>query len=143
MDYIMLMMTVSDNTATDYLVGLVGQKSIQEKVLLPFGLTGSKCDMDCAGLLTNYYGVNIDQYRAKCGTGKWFDCYKNSYFRCTEEKNNQTTPRDMVKLLSLLNAGQVVDAGSDRQMLNIMAQCKTNARIPAKLPDDVVVEHKT
>jgi beta-lactamase class A len=49
----------------------------------------------------------------------------------------------MIKLLSLMNQGQVVDPDSDQQMLDIMAQCKTNTWIPALLPDGVRVEHKT
>ena len=143
MDFVMLMMSISDNTATDYLVNAAGFENIRKNVIEPLGLTSTKCHFGCMDLLTRCYGVTLEEYRAKCVGSGWFDAHMGSYFRCTEEKNNQTTPRDLVKLLSLMNEGRVVDAENDRQMLDIMAQCKTNSRIPAKLPEGTRVEHKT
>jgi beta-lactamase class A len=65
------------------------------------------------------------------------------YFLCQEEKNNQSSPRDMVKLLSLMYDGKLLGTDSDQRMIDIMRQCKTNARIPAKLPEGTPVAHKT
>ncbi len=143
MDYIMLMMSVSDNTATDYLVSLAGKENIRINVLEALELNNSKCDLNCMENLTGCYNTTLEEYRKMCESDSWYDSYMGSYFLCQEEKNNQTTPKDMVKLLSLMNQGQAIDPDSDRQMLDIMAQCKTNARIPALLPDSVRVEHKT
>lgn len=143
MDYVMLMMTISDNTATDYLVKLAGKENIRRNVLERLGLHDSKCDMTCMENLVACYNTTLEEYRDRCNSGSWYDSHMGSYFLCQEEKNNQTTARDMVKILSLMDQGQAIDPDSDRQMLDIMAQCKTNARIPALLPNSVRVEHKT
>ena len=143
LDYVMLMMSISDNTATDYLCKRAGFDNIRKNIIEPLDLTATKCHFGCMDLLTRYYGVTLEEYRDKCAGTGWFDAHMGSYFRCTEEKNNQTSPRDLIKLLSLMNEGKVVDAENDLQMLDIMAQCKTNSRIPAKLPEGTRVEHKT
>lgn len=142
-DYVMLMMSISDNTATDYLVKVAGFENIRKNVIEPLNLTATKCDFGCLDLLLRCYGVTLQEYREKCAGTGWFDAHMGGYFRCAEEKNNQTSPRDLVKLLSLMNEGEVVDAECDKQMLDIMAKCKTNSRLPAKLPEGTRVEHKT
>ena len=143
MDYVMLMMSISDNTATDYLVSVAGLENVRNNILAPLGLSATKCCFNCIDLLTQYYGVSVEEYRDKCNSDTWFDAHMNSYFRCDEEKNNQTTPMDMVRFFELLYKGQVVDSVSDREMLRIMAKCQTNSRIPAKLPEGITVAHKT
>lgn len=143
MDYVMLMMSISDNTATDYLVGLAGLENVRDHILIPLGLDATKCYFNCIDLLTRYYGVTVEEYREQCKQDTWFDAHMNPFFRCEEKENNQTSPKDMVRFFELLYKGQVVDGESDREMLGIMAQCQTNSRIPAKLPADVTVAHKT
>ena len=143
MDYAMLMMSISDNTASDYLFSVAGPENIRKYVIEPLELTNTKIDLNCAQLLTNYYDVTIEEYRKILKeNGRWYR--RNSpYFLCELEKTNQTTPREMVKLLRRMYEGKLMGGDSDRRMLDIMRQCKTNARIPAKLPEGVAVAHKT
>lgn len=143
MDYAMLMMSISDNTASDYLFGVAGPENIRKNVIEPLGLAQTKCDLNCAQLLTHYYGVDMEEYRCLMDAEERVHCRKGSYFLCEEEKNDQTSPRDMVKLLSLLHEGKFLDPQTDQQILNVMLKCQTNARIPAKLPNGVTVAHKT
>ena len=142
-DYVMLMMAISDNTASDYLYNLVGSENIHKHLFEPLGMTGSRCNIDCGGLQTSYYGVTMEEYRQLMAVDGRFHVRNGSYFACREEKNNQTTPRAMVTLLSRLYEGSCIDPDSDREILNIMAQCQTNGRIPAKLPHGIRVAHKT
>lgn len=142
-DYVMLMMAISDNTASDYLYNLAGSENIHKYLFEPLGMTHSLCNIDCGGLLTSYYGVTMEEYRQLMAVDGRFHVRNGSYFACREKKNNQTTPRDMVTLLSRLYEGTCVDPDSDREILNIMAQCQTNGRIPAKLPHGIRVAHKT
>ena len=143
MDYAMLMMTISDNTASDYLFSVAGPENIRKNIIEPLELTGTKIDFNCAQLLTSYYDVTIEEYRRVLREdGRWYR-RNHPYFLCEPEKNDQTSPRDMVKLLSRMYEGKLLDGDSDRRMLDIMRQCKTNARIPAKLPEGVAVAHKT
>ena len=142
-DYVMLMMSISDNTATDYLMKLADPEDIRRDLLLPHGLEHTRCNMDCRGLLTAYYGITVEEYREIVRKDERFHMRNGSYFRCTEEKNDQSSPKDLTKTMSLLYAGRFVDAENDAAILDIMAKCHTNARIPAKLPASVKVAHKT
>ena len=143
MDYAMLMMAISDNTATDYLYKRAGAENVEKHIIAPLELKDTKFNADCGTLLTSYYGVTVEEYRAVINSGGRFHARNGSYFRCDEERNQQSSPRDMVKLLSRLQEGRLIDAASDKQILDIMLQCQTNGRIPAKLPRGVTVAHKT
>ena len=142
-DYVMLMMAISDNTATDYLMNLAGAENVQRYLCETVGLTQTRCNMECGQLLTRYYGVTTEKYREVMQVDGRFHCRNGSYFACQEEKNNQTSPRDMVKLLSLLYSGQLLGKETDGEIIRIMEQCQTNGRIPARLPHGVKVAHKT
>jgi len=144
MDYTMLMMTISDNTASDYLFGVTGADRIRQNIIEPLALANTKIELNCAQLLTYNYDVTIEEYRkiVDAENGR-FHRRNSSYFLCQEEKNNQSSPRDMVKLLSLMYEGKLIDSQRDRKMIDIMLQCQTNARIPAKLPEGTPVAHKT
>ena len=144
MDYAMLMMSISDNPASDYLFSVAGRDNIRKNIIEPLGLTNTKIDLNCAQLLTYNYDVTIEEYRkiVDAENGR-FHRRNSPYFLCQTEKNNQSSPRDMVKLLSLMYDGMLLGTDSDQRMIDIMRQCKTNARIPAKLPEGTPVAHKT
>ena len=144
MDYAMLMMSISDNTASDYLFGVAGRENIRKHIIEPLGLTNTKIDFNCAQLLTANYDISIEEYRriVDVENGR-FHRRNGPFFLCQKEMNNQSSPRDMVKLLHLMYEGKLLGYDSDRRMLDIMLQCQTNARIPAKLPEGVTVAHKT
>ena len=143
MDYVNLMMAISDNTASDYLMKLAGSENIRKNILEPLGLTRTKCDLNCMELLTHYYSVSLEEYRRLMGEHRRFHLHRGSYFRCAEEKNNQTSPGDMVTLLSTLYRGRLNGPAADNATLDVMKNCQTNSRIPAKLPAGVPVAHKT
>ena len=54
-----------------------------------------------------------------------------------------TTPGDIAHFFQLLARGQVVSPGASSSILAILKQQQVNDRIPALLPDDVTVAHKT
>ena len=144
MDYAMLMMSISDNTASDYLFSVAGRDNIRKNIIEPLGLTNTKIDLNCAQLLTSNDDVSMEEYRRIVDSeGGRFHRRNNPYFLCQAEMNNQSSPRDMVKLLSLMYDGKLLGTDSDQRIIDIMRQCKTNARIPAKLPEGVAVAHKT
>ena len=144
MDYAMLMMSISDNTASDYLFNVAGRENIRKHIIEPLNLATTKIDLNCAQLLTANYDVSIEEYRRIVDAeGGRFHRRNSPHFRCQAEMNNQSSPRDMVKLLAKMYQGQLISPGRDRRMIDIMLQCKTNARIPAKLPAGTPVAHKT
>lgn len=143
MDYAVLMMSISDNTAADYLYQLVGPKAIHEHIFQPLGMTNSLCNAEGRSLLNAYYGLSVEEYRRISREGGRLEGYNGSYFRCEEPINKQTTTRDMVKLLSAVYAGTFTDPENDRQILEVMLKCQGTSLIPANLPHGVLVAHKT
>ena len=143
MDYAVLMMAISDNTAADYLYQLVGPKAIHENIIEPLGMTNTLCNAEGRSLLNAYYGITVEEYRrASAGDGKLW-AHNGSYFRCAEPINKQTTSRDMVKLLKALYNGTFTDPDTDRQILDVMHNFQSTLLIPAKLPSGVRIAHKT
>lgn len=57
--------------------------------------------------------------------------------------NNVTTARDLVTLFKALDQHLLVDSASSRAMLEVLKHQEFNDGIPAKLPPDVTVAHKT
>jgi beta-lactamase class A len=57
--------------------------------------------------------------------------------------NNSTTTRGLMVLFDKLAAGTAVNAAADRDMIAILKRQKFNDAIPAGLPKDVPVAHKT
>lgn len=141
MDYTMLMMVISDNTSTALLQKYTPAEDIQANLIKPLELRDTLY-VPGAGLC-DFYGVTVEEYRKITSEGGRFHARNGSYFRCVEPKNKQSSPRDLLKILSLLQEGRLIDAQSDRQILDIMLKCQTNDRIPKKLPAGVRVAHKT
>src|SRR5688572_9509307 len=57
---------------------------------------------------------------------------------------DSATPREMVRLLTGIYQGQWLSASSRDVIIDAMERCRTgNRRIPAMLPDNVTVAHKT
>lgn len=141
MDYTMLMMVISDNTSSSLLFQKAGEENIRKNIIEALGLTSTRCDT--GDTLAAFYGVTTEEYKKITAEGGRFHARNGKYFRCDVEKMKKSSPRDMVKLLRLLAQGQLVDPASDKQIIDIMLKCQTNARIPAKLPYGVKVAHKT
>ena len=141
MDLIMLMMSISDNTATKLLQQYTSDETVTANIIEPLGMQDTLYRSGAG--LCNYYNVTVEEYRKVTSSGGRFHARNGSYFRCVEPKNRQPSPRDMLKLLSLLQAGKFIDEETDRKILDIMLKCQTNSRIPAKLPHGVTVAHKT
>lgn len=143
MDYAVLMMAISDNTAADYLYQLVGPKAIHENIIEPLGMTNTLCNAEGRSLLNAYYGITVEEYRRITAEDGKLWAHNGSYFRCAEPINKQTTPRDMIKLLTAVEQGSFTGPDTDRQILEVMLKCQSTALIPAKLPNGVRIAHKT
>ena len=142
-EYIDLMMQISDNTATDWLYRLVGKEAVYANVIGPLGLKKTRIDLNCKGLLSNYFANPSGTYPDP-QTGEVHGIYLNSpFYTCTAEPKDVTTPREMVLTLKALYEGRVIDPETDKKILDIMAACQTNSRIPALLPPGTRIAHKT
>ena len=119
-----LMITKSDNQATDAVLSAVGGPSAVNRWLLASGIAGLRVDRDIATLLRD-------------------DREKNDPVLGLD-KRDTVTPAAMVQLLGALYRGQVLSPQSRAVLLGAMSRCKTGkTRIPALLPEGTLVAHKT
>jgi beta-lactamase class A len=107
------MITVSSNFATNLIIERVGAKNVQATV-----------DAMGAGGMRVLRGVE---------DSKAFE----------KGLNNTTTARALMMLMEAVASGQAVDKASSEEMAAILRRQTVNDRIPAGLPADVAVAHKT
>ena len=114
-----LMLTRSDNTATNVLSETVGGPAAVTAWLRSIGITGMQVDRDTRRVRPD---------------GTPFDL----------ATTNNSTPEAMLKLLLAIRAGKAVSAASTRALIEIMERCHTGeARLKGLLPPGTVVAHKT
>ena len=107
------MITVSSNLATNILIDLVSADSVQ-RTIVRLGTTKMKV----------YRGVeDLAAFR--------------------KGLNNTTTANDLAVLLQALAEGKAVSPQADSQMVDILLRQQFNTMIPAGLPKEVRVAHKT
>ncbi|MBQ1242297.1 MAG: serine hydrolase [Oscillospiraceae bacterium] len=141
-DYAYLMMAYSDNTATDLVTRAVGLERVRKNILEAFDLAKTQVDYTCRELLAITYDKFEPDGEVDKHTGKL--TYRNGdYFRCTADKNDQSTPNDLMRFFKLMYDGVLPNAAAAKQALEMMKKCGTNSRIPARLPLSVEVAHKT
>ncbi len=118
-----LSLTRSSNTATDALLAAVGGPAVVNDWARRAGIKGFNLTRDIATLVRD--------------DGE-FDPAVHIDIR------DSSTPRDMVNLLTGLYQGKWLSQQSRQFLISTMEQCRTGTRrIPALLPDDVIVAHKT
>ena len=119
-----LMITRSDNQATDALLEAVGGPAAVNRWLASAGITGQRVDRNIATLLRD----DLEKNDPSLGI----------------DKRDSSTPAAMAQLLSALHRGDVLSAKSRGVLLGAMSRCQTGkTRIPALLPAGTLVAHKT
>ena len=119
-----LMITKSDNQATDAILSAVGGPAAVNRWLTASGIVGLRVDRDIATLLRD-------------------DLRKNDPVLGLD-KRDTSTPAAMVGLLTALHRGAVLTPQSRAVLLGAMSRCQTGkTRIPALLPAGTLVAHKT
>ena len=114
-----LMLTRSDNTATNVLSETVGGPAAVTAWLRSIGITGMQVDRDTRRIRPD---------------GTPFDLVTS----------NNSTPEAMLNLLLAIRAGKAVSATSTKALIEIMERCHTGeARLKGLLPPGTVVAHKT
>jgi beta-lactamase class A len=147
-DLSILMTVVSDNQATDMLYAIVGEQRINAAVAA-LGLRSIETPIDCRALLYDYVGMDIHNpehtyamfhERARAGeynrAGKAFSDQPGS-------GNDLTSPRDMAALCEAIEQGVGLSAAAREAVIDTMKRQKSTERIPAGLPENTVVAHKT
>jgi beta-lactamase class A len=144
-DLLTLMIIISDNTATDMVMGRLGVERI-DQTMHELGLANIHMAMTIRGIFDDMLGpaadparlfVDLDQHKTVPPTRRDGRAFSNG------PDNNVSTPRDMTRLLTLIFRGEVVDRAACDAMLHILLQQQLNARLPLFLPYGVPFAHKT
>ena len=146
-DLLSLMMIVSDNTATDLIVGRVGFENVNA-TLDELGLHRTRVVRYCREILFDLVGVN-DLPLEEMTMGIFGELseareYGGSWSLGVEE-NDVTTPNEMSGLLELIVKGEAAGRESCDEILSVMVKCQTGQyRVPKYLPTkEVVLQRKT
>ena len=117
-DLVKLMIVLSDNTATNFVIDLVGMQAINSNIR-QLGLTATVLKRKLMGgpfYARPDYSLEID---------------------------NTLSAEDIGRLLVKLVSGQAVNAAADNEMLDLLLRQQVNDRIPLLLPSAARVAHKT
>jgi beta-lactamase class A len=119
-DAVRLMIVYSDNTATNLVLDRIGIRCVNERTAA-LGLKETRINAKVfKGSTTSVDPARTKQY----GLGS-------------------TTAREMLKLLELLHAGELVSADTSKAMLDHLRKCDDKDKFPRFLPRGVTVAHKT
>lgn len=144
-DYITLMMVLSDNTATDMLLDLVGIENV-DKNLHRLGFEKTRVVASCADMLYDLAGLGDlkpEERSLKVYTER--RKFNPSSKALGVENNDVTTPREMARLLEGIFRGTIISRSSCDAILETMKKCQTGEnRIPKYLPrENVEMARKT
>ena len=144
-DLAMLMIIISDNTATDILYNQVGGDNINN-TMQQLGLTRTHIPMTCRELLYGITGLDVGNpahtYRLASDRLKKREfVLEDDGF--SEDKSDVSTPNDMCRLLELIYNGDILSSQSREAVLDILKRQQLSTVIPHALPSGTVVAHKT
>jgi beta-lactamase class A len=145
-----LMLTVSDNTATDTLEKLVGGPAVVTEWVRSQGITGLRVDRDTAGLIRDFYGLppgpsfpaSLEEgLKANPKLEEKSDDPDPSF---DNDPRDTSTPAAMAELIERIYSGKALSPASTKLLREIQERNTTGkARIRARLPEGTVVAEKT
>lgn len=148
-----LMLTRSDNSATDVLVALAGGAGAVDSWVKAAGVRGLRVDSNTAQLLYRAMGINPPGGRFQTNVNAALaadpalrerDAHDLPNMAFAADPRDTATPRAMADLLVALRTGKLLSAQSTSVLLTIMERCRTGAkRLPGMLPPGASVAHKT
>lgn len=151
-DLMTFMITVSDNEATDKLLGMAGAQNVTA-TMRTLGIQGIRLDRPTAESAADYLSfANGDPHKLSpaelVAHPEVFDVLTIEQLdragkAFAEDPRDHATPRAMSELFVKIFRSEAASEKSCRDMLNILKLQQFNDRIPRYLPDGVAVAHKT
>ncbi len=149
-----LMLTRSDNTATDVMVTEAGGPAAVTAWLRKVGVTsGQRVDADTARLIYRALNItpgpgsfkdNIERAFAADPSKRDMDQKRTPNTPFNNDPRDASTPEAMVQLLAVIQSGKALSASSTKVLIEIMERCITGEkRLKGLLPQNTVVAHKT
>lgn len=148
-----LMLTRSDNSATDVLTAQAGGPAAVTAWLRGLGVTGQRVDSDTAHVIFRAFDITP-------GTGTFAEQIEAAFAAdpakrdqndnrapnrsFNDDPHDSSTPTAMLDLLLKIETGKALSVQSTKTLIEIMERCHTGEnRIKGRLPADTVVAHKT
>jgi beta-lactamase class A len=147
MNLLEVMLTTSDNTATDLLLELIGGAPTVTAMLKNIGIEGQRVDRTIAQLLRDYFGFPAGNFMKAvavtiAGDPDVWKRQKNLLFE--QDFRDTTTPHAMAELLAKLCRGELLSETSTRTLIAVLERCRTgDTQLKGLLPRGTVVAHKT
>lgn len=156
-DLLHLMIIVSDNAATDLVLGRIGGPATVTKTMRELGLEAIRVDRTIAQLLGDYFTALEPQLEGM-RYGEWND--RKAAIAGLEERSEDleivreavntasadrdlSSPRDMARLCTLIAQDQCATPESCSAMRDILGRQQLNGRLPRHLPAYWRFPHKT
>ncbi len=144
-----VMITESDNTATDVCMGLAGGPAAVTKNLRRLGITDFRVDRLTTEILRDFYGLP-----GKATPETVAEAVSNNPALWTEQADpnpdfeadprDHTTPNAYLQLLLAIDGGTAMSPKSREFLLGVMSRTRTGAgRLKGLLPKGTPVAHKT
>ena len=142
-DLSVLMMSVSDNTATDLLFDRVGKTRI-ESTMGRLGLESIRAPFDIREMLMELVDMDHTQPGGYDELRRLLRLSAGSGGRSMiPAQADRTTPADMCRLLELIESRAILDPDSCTAIVELLKRIQSATRIPGLLPKGTVVAHKT
>ena len=144
-----LMLTESDNTATDYMVDAAGGPAAVTTWVKAQGVDGLRVDGGTDALIRRW---------AEMGPGPFHEASEAQlksdpnivkrdgmpYAPFDNDPRDTSTPRAMATLLTRIYSGKALKPESTKILIGMMERCRTGAaRLRGLMPEDTKVAHKT
>lgn len=146
-DYCRLMITVSDNTATDFLMEIVGDGAVNT-MLDDMGYTQTRTSVTLGRYHYRMAGLGDDvptcpendvlQRENSKAHGHDYDSLSYS----DSPENNVAAPREMADMLKKMHRGQMLSASSSEEMLGMLRYGRDRRMIPRHIKPEIAIAHK-
>ena len=151
-NYIELMLTVSDNSATDTLLAQLGGPAVVERWLIAHHVEGVRIDrnigrllLDDAGLPIGADGDPVAALRAADAMPMLTPAQLDAAAAVFDADPRDTaTPLGFARLLARIDKGELLKPASTKFLIDVLTRTTTGPdRIKGGLPADLRVAHKT
>ena len=148
-----MMLTRSDNDATDVLVARAGGPSAVNAWVMSVGVKGLRVDSNTADLLyramdltprPGNFARNVAAAMAANPALRERDAHDTPNIAFARDPRDTATPAAMTDLVTAIQTGKALKPNSTAALLAIMERCHTGkGRLPGMLPPGTTVAHKT
>lgn len=143
-DLLTLMITISDNTATDMVMERLGVAAIND-TMHRLGLQNTHVAHTLHEIFEDML-PSPDPDQDRYALARWeaeHGVRRDGFSYSLGADNNVSTPRDMTRLVEMIFRGEVLDREACDAMLAILLKQQLNDRLPRFLPPGTKIAHKT